>query len=78
MPAADPLGGVFFDEPDEARLIEALDRFERVEAQVRPRELQAWAEQFSEERFLAYMRAILGVRPEVSMPERERYGVAVR
>jgi glycosyltransferase involved in cell wall biosynthesis len=78
VPAADPLGGVFFDEPDEARLIEALDRFERVEAQVRPRELQAWAEQFSEERFLAYMRAILGVRPEVSMPERERYGVAVR
>jgi glycosyltransferase involved in cell wall biosynthesis len=59
VPTADPFGGIFFDEPDEAHLIEALDRFERVEAQVRPLELQAWAEQFSEAHFLARMRAIL-------------------
>jgi glycosyltransferase involved in cell wall biosynthesis len=64
VPTADPLGGVFFDEPDEARLAEALDRFERVEAQVRPRELQGWAKQFSEAHFLARMRAILDEAPE--------------
>jgi glycosyltransferase involved in cell wall biosynthesis len=63
VPTADPLGGVFFDEPDEARLIEALDRFEQVEAQVLPRELQAWAEQFSEAHFLAHMREVLDAGP---------------
>jgi glycosyltransferase involved in cell wall biosynthesis len=72
VPAADPLGGVFFDEPDEAHLIEALDRFERVEAQVRPRELQAWAAQFSEAHFLARMRAILDAPPERLTPEKSR------
>jgi glycosyltransferase involved in cell wall biosynthesis len=71
VPTADPLGGVFFDEPDEARLIEALDRFERVEAQVRPRELQAWAAQFSEAHFLARMRAILDAPPERLTPRPE-------
>jgi glycosyltransferase involved in cell wall biosynthesis len=59
VPTADPLGGFFFDEPDEPQLAAALQRFERVEAQVRPRELQAWAEQFSEAYFMARMRAIL-------------------
>jgi glycosyltransferase involved in cell wall biosynthesis len=59
VPTADPLGGVFFDEPEEAHLVEAVDRFERLEAQVRPRDLQAWAEQFSEAHFLARMQAIL-------------------
>src|ERR1017187_7279898 len=63
VPTADPLGGIFFDEPDEGRLIEALDRFEQVEAQVRPRELQAWAEQFSEAHFLAHMREVLDAGP---------------
>jgi glycosyltransferase involved in cell wall biosynthesis len=59
VPIADPLGGVFFDEPNEPHLIEALDRFERMEGQIRPRKLQAWAEQFSEAHFLARMRAVL-------------------
>ena len=59
VPASDPFGGVFFDEPDEALLAGALDRFELVEAQVRPGELQAWAEQFSEAHFLAHMRGVL-------------------
>jgi glycosyltransferase involved in cell wall biosynthesis len=59
VPAFDPLGGVFFDEPDETHLVEALQRFERVEAQVRPLDLQTWAEQFSEAHFMARMRAIL-------------------
>jgi len=59
VPTADPFGGVFFDEPDEAHLVEALHRFELAESEVRPRELQAWAEQFSEAHFQARMRAIL-------------------
>ncbi len=59
VPTADPLGGVFYDEPDEAHLAEAIARFESMEAQVRPRELQAWAEQFSERHFLAHMRDVL-------------------
>ena len=78
VPTDDPQGGVFFDEPDEAHLIEALDRFERVEAQVRPRELQAWAAQFSEAHFLARMRAILDAPPERSAPEKSRWDAAVR
>ena len=59
MPAADPLGGVFYSEPDETELVRAVERFEQVEAQVRPRELQAWAAQFSEASFLARMQEIL-------------------
>jgi len=63
VPAIDPLGGVFFDEPEEAQLAAAVCRFEQVEARVRPRELQAWAEQFSEARFAAAMRAVLNSTP---------------
>jgi glycosyltransferase involved in cell wall biosynthesis len=59
VPAANPLGGVFYDEPDETALLRAVESFERLEAQVRPRELQAWAAQFSEASFLARMREIL-------------------
>jgi glycosyltransferase involved in cell wall biosynthesis len=59
VPAADPLGGVFYDEPDETGLVGAVERFERVETEIRPRELQAWAGQFSEASFLARMREIL-------------------
>ena len=61
VPAGDPLGGVFYDEPDEAELVRAVEKFERVEAQVRRHELQAWAAQFSEACFLARMREILDV-----------------
>jgi len=63
VPVADPLGGVFFDAPNEASLAAAVRRFEEVEAQVRPRELQAWAAQFSEERFLARMGEVLDAPP---------------
>jgi glycosyltransferase involved in cell wall biosynthesis len=77
VPTADPLGGFFFDEPDEARLAEALDRFERAEASLRPRALQAWAEQFSEARFLAQMREILA-ETEVAKQAAERASMALR
>jgi glycosyltransferase involved in cell wall biosynthesis len=69
VPTANPCGGVFFDEPDEARLIEALHRFELLEPQIRPRELQAWAEQFSEAHFLERMRAILDAPRAPFAPE---------
>jgi glycosyltransferase involved in cell wall biosynthesis len=68
VPTGDPFGGVFFEEPEEARLVEAVHRFERLEGQVRPRELQGWAAQFSEARFLARMRGIL------DEPERKGVG----
>jgi glycosyltransferase involved in cell wall biosynthesis len=64
VPTADPLGGILYDGPDEARLTDAVQRFERVEGLVRPRELQAWAQQFSEAHFLARMRRILDAPPE--------------
>jgi glycosyltransferase involved in cell wall biosynthesis len=70
VPTSDPLGGIFFDAPDEAQLCAALDRFERLEGQVRPRELQAWAEQFSEAHFAAHMRAILDAAPKSLSPEK--------
>jgi glycosyltransferase involved in cell wall biosynthesis len=59
VPVSDPLGGIFFSEPDETLLAEAVQRFERIETQIRPRELQAWAGQFSEARFQARMREIV-------------------
>jgi glycosyltransferase involved in cell wall biosynthesis len=59
VPVTDPLGGVFYDEPDETQLAEAVHRFEQIETQIRPRELQAWASQFSEACFHARMREIL-------------------
>ena len=77
VPAADPLGGIFFDEPDEAQLIDALRRFEQVEAQIRPRDLQAWAEQFSEAHFLARMSEILDHAPERTTLERARWDGAL-
>jgi glycosyltransferase involved in cell wall biosynthesis len=70
VPASDPLGGVFYDEPDEAQLSEAVERFERVESLVRPRELQAWAEQFSETCFLTRMREVLDTLVEKQAPPR--------
>jgi glycosyltransferase involved in cell wall biosynthesis len=51
---------VFYGEPGDAPLEEALKRFEEVEALVRPTELQAWAERFSENRFRERMLDLIG------------------
>jgi glycosyltransferase involved in cell wall biosynthesis len=51
---------VFYTEPGDAPLEQALKRFEEVEAMVRPTELQAWAERFSESRFGARMSELIG------------------
>jgi glycosyltransferase involved in cell wall biosynthesis len=63
VPAAHPLGGIFYEEPDDAQLAAAVERFERVEPQIRSRDLQDWAAQFSESRFRDCMRQILDAAP---------------
>jgi glycosyltransferase involved in cell wall biosynthesis len=57
-------GGVFFDAPEEEQLAAAIARFERMEAQFQPRDLQAYVSRFSEERFAGEMRAIIEPGPE--------------
>jgi glycosyltransferase involved in cell wall biosynthesis len=52
-------GGVFYDEPSEQQLAGALERFEAVESQILPAELQAHARQFSEAEFARKMTEIL-------------------
>src|SRR5450755_2606538 len=78
VPTHHPLGGILYDDPDDAHLVEALHRFDGVEATIRPRELQAWAEQFSEARFLSRMRVILDGPGEESGAERMPWNTAVR
>ncbi len=46
-----PFGGVFFDEATEESLAGALQRFEEMEADILPAELQVWARRFSEAEF---------------------------
>jgi glycosyltransferase involved in cell wall biosynthesis len=57
------LGGILYDEASEAGLDRALADFEVIEssmrASLRPQDLQAWAAQFSEQRFQEKMRRIL-------------------
>ena len=59
VPPSDPLGGVFFAEPDAEELAEAVRRFESIEPLIVPRQLQAWAGGFSEARFLSQMREVI-------------------
>lgn len=52
-------GGVFFADQTEASIFEAMKRFERMEADIRPAELQTWAARFSEREFSQKMVALL-------------------
>jgi glycosyltransferase involved in cell wall biosynthesis len=54
-------GGVLYDDP--SHLGDAIDRFERLEPQVRPEELHAWARRFSQAEFARKMSAILAPAP---------------
>jgi glycosyltransferase involved in cell wall biosynthesis len=63
--AVPEFGGMLYDQASEASLDRALTDFEAVEARVRPHDLQAWAAQFSEERFQEKMRRILAAPAEV-------------
>ena len=64
IPVADPMGGVFYEAAEEEQLAAAIGRFERIEAQFQPRELQAYASRFSEDRFAREMRAVIEPGPE--------------
>ena len=52
-------GGVFYDEPEEQAIADAVHRLEAMEGSIRPADLQAWARQFSEEEFMRKMAALL-------------------
>lgn len=52
-------GGVFYDEPGEDHLSEAIARFEAMEPAILPAELQLHARRFSEEEFFEKMRPLL-------------------
>lgn len=54
-----PFGGVLYDNP--SGMGAAIDRFEDVEGDIRPVELQSWARRFSEDRFLDGMGRALEV-----------------
>ncbi len=63
VPTADPVGGVFYGAPEEGQLQAAVEKFERLESRIEPRELQACAARFSEERFAREMGEIIGPEP---------------
>jgi glycosyltransferase involved in cell wall biosynthesis len=52
-------GGVLFADQTQASFAEAMERFERMEADIHPAELQAWAARFSEGEFSRKMAALL-------------------
>lgn len=67
VPPGDTVGGIFYEEPGEEGLGEAVARFERAETLVQPARLQSWAARFSEKRFGERMRKVIGlegVEPE--------------
>ncbi len=66
---ADRTAGVLYSQPGVSGLTCAVRQFEDLEAFVAPRELQAWADRFSESRFEAKMREVIGV-PGNAVPAR--------
>ena len=58
-----PLGGVFYDAPEDWRLADAIARLERIEAHISPRELQAHVARFGEARFAKEMREVIEPGP---------------
>ena len=59
-------GGVFFREPEEEQLADAIQRFESEEQWVAPQDLQASARRFSEAEFAVKMGRVLGLQPSTS------------
>jgi glycosyltransferase involved in cell wall biosynthesis len=58
-PAEDHLGGVFYPEPEEQQLEDAIGRFEKVESSIVARDLQASVARFSESEFNVKMSRVL-------------------
>jgi glycosyltransferase involved in cell wall biosynthesis len=62
------LGGFFYDEPEEQQLEEAIARFEKVEAEIDPSDLQASVARFSEAEFVSKMSRVLKESQTTSRP----------
>jgi len=60
-------GGEFFDEPSEAALTAAVERFEAREADINSMELQAWSARFSEGEFARKMTPIILGQPSAQV-----------
>jgi glycosyltransferase involved in cell wall biosynthesis len=67
-PPKDRLGGVFYREPEEQQLDQAITRFEKVESEISPTDLQASVTQFSEAEFLSKMSRVLSQPQPTSRP----------
>jgi glycosyltransferase involved in cell wall biosynthesis len=59
VPVHEPLGGMFYTQPDDASLAQAIERWDSFEKEVRPAALRSYARRFSEAQFIQKMRPIL-------------------
>ena len=59
VPICDPLGGVLYDQASEDSLEAALQKFDQLEPQIAPTDLQRWAARFSESEFRSKMERLL-------------------
>jgi glycosyltransferase involved in cell wall biosynthesis len=70
VPVSNPFGGILYDSRGDEPLERAIEHFEEREEEVRPRDLQSHAAQFSEARFHDGMRAILASGAGTSLPSK--------
>ncbi|HLJ14508.1 MAG TPA: glycosyltransferase [Bryobacteraceae bacterium] len=59
VPVSNPMGGLFYGEASDEALREAIDDWDRLESEVDPGALQAYARRFSETEFSRKMTALL-------------------
>ena len=59
LESAPPEGGIFYEEPHERQLEDAIGRFEKVEARIVSADLQASVAQFSEAEFSSQMNRVI-------------------
>ncbi|MBI2679857.1 MAG: glycosyltransferase [Candidatus Solibacter usitatus] len=59
VPVENPVGGVFYSEPEEVQLGGAIHTLERMEPRIVPQQLQASVARFSAEEFARQMRQVL-------------------
>jgi glycosyltransferase involved in cell wall biosynthesis len=78
VPLSDPMGGVFFDCPDESALGEALRRFETLEPHIQPAELQRYAQRFSEREFVRKITSICDLPSSNASRNQQNSGIPSR
>ena len=69
VPLSDPLGGLLYDDPTDAALQQAIEKWDRLEPNLHPPALQGYAARFSAAEFSRNMRPILFGR-ETARPTR--------